>query len=70
MNQFTHVNAANGVHIERIQTNWPKPNKYRFKSRKAWRFGQALREGQLKERSEGVQAQWQTALGVVMAAGS
>ena len=26
--------------------------------------------GQLKERSEGVQAQWQTALGVVMAAGS
>ena len=33
-------------------------------------FGQALMEGQLKERSEGVQAQWQTALGVVMAAGS
>ena len=29
-----------------------------------------LMEGQLKERSEGVQAQWQTALGVVMAAGS
>ena len=29
-----------------------------------------LEEGQLKERSEGVQAQWQTALGVVMAAGS
>jgi hypothetical protein len=28
------------------------------------------KEGQLKERSEGVQAQWQTALGVVMAAGS
>jgi len=27
-------------------------------------------EGQLKERSEGVQAQWQTMLGVVMAAGS
>ena len=26
-------------------------------------------EGQLKERSEGVKAQWQTALGVVVAAG-
>jgi len=33
-------------------------------------FGRALKGGQLKERSEGVQAQWQTALGVVMAAGS
>jgi hypothetical protein len=28
------------------------------------------KEGQLKERSEGDQAQWQTALGEVMAAGS
>jgi len=27
-------------------------------------------EGQLKERSEGDQAQWQTALGEVLAAGS
>ncbi|WP_263975472.1 hypothetical protein [Leptolyngbya sp. 7M] len=34
------------------------------------RFGQALKEGQLKERSEGDQAQWQTALGCVLAAGS
>jgi len=32
--------------------------------------GRALKEGQLKERSEGVRAQWQTALRVVMAAGS
>ncbi|MBK9162686.1 MAG: hypothetical protein IPM21_01980 [Acidobacteria bacterium] len=29
-----------------------------------------IKEGQLKERSEGYQAQWQTALGEVMAAGS
>jgi len=29
-----------------------------------------VREGQLKERSEGDQAQWQTALGEVLAAGS
>jgi hypothetical protein len=50
--------------------NPQKPNKHRFKRRKAWLFGQALMEGQLKERSEGVQAQWQTALVVVMAAGS
>jgi len=28
------------------------------------------KEGQLKERSEGDQAQWQTALGEVLAAGS
>jgi hypothetical protein len=33
-------------------------------------FRRTLKEGQLKERSEGFQAQWQTALGVVMAAGS
>jgi len=45
--------------------------KWAFKRRKArpWQVG-LLKEGQLKERSEGVQAQWQTALGVVMAAGS
>ena len=30
----------------------------------------AQKEGQLKERSEGDQAQWQTALGEVLAAGS
>jgi hypothetical protein len=33
-------------------------------------FGRALMEGQLKERSEGVQTQRQAALGVVVAAGS
>ena len=42
-----------------------------LKQRKARPFwGRALRGGQLEERSEGVKAQWQTALGVVMAAGS
>jgi hypothetical protein len=33
-------------------------------------FGRSQKEGQLKERSEGDQAQWQTALGEVLAAGS
>ena len=47
-----------------------KPNILWFKIGKPDHFGRALKEGQLKERSEGVQAQWQTALGVVMAAGS
>jgi hypothetical protein len=47
-----------------------KPNGNRMKIGKPGVSARLLREGQLKERSEGVQAQWQTALGVVMAAGS
>ncbi len=48
-----------------------KPNKTGVKVRKVRLWGPDLyKVGQLKERSEGVQAQWQTALGVVMAAGS
>jgi hypothetical protein len=41
-----------------------------LKCRKAWLWARLFSEGQLKERSEGDQAQWQTALGEVMAAGS
>jgi len=42
-----------------------------FKSRRARSLSTGLqKEGQLKERSEGDQARWQTALGEVMAAGS
>jgi len=48
-----------------------KPIKTGFKRRKARLFQPGfLSEGQLKERSEGDQAQWQTALGEVLAAGS
>lgn len=45
--------------------------KFAFKSRRAQliQLG-SYSEGQLKERSEGGQAQWQTALGVELAAGS
>jgi hypothetical protein len=46
------------------------PLKYGFKVRQARLLAGPEKEGQLKERSEGVQAQWQTALGVVVAAGS
>jgi hypothetical protein len=60
--------------LNEIQAEWcisAKPSKYRFKSRKARPCGSGFdSEGQLKERSEGDQAQWQTALGEVMAAGS
>jgi hypothetical protein len=53
----------NGRHSRKLLKNG-------FKVRQARLFSRARKEGQLKERSEGVQAQWQTALGVVMAAGS
>ena len=43
----------------------------RLKAGKPGLFGSGFEsEGQLKERSEGDPAQWQTALGEVMAAGS
>ena len=56
MNEFTLV-AHNPINID-------------LKEGKPGFLGQALMEGQLKERSEGDQAQWQTALGEVVAAGS
>jgi len=41
-----------------------------FKRRKAWLISTRLyTEGQLKERSEGFQAQWQTALGEEIGSG-
>src|SRR5437899_6448513 len=55
---------------ERIWFFLNKYRKYRRKMKESPAFRPGSREGQLKERSEGVQAQWQTALGVVMAAGS
>jgi hypothetical protein len=75
MMEFTVSGVGGAVQNERIYQIRSKLNKYGimrcFKGRKArlWR-PDFLMDGQLGERSEGVQAQWQTALGVVMAAGS
>ena len=55
----------------RIMTLLPIARKYWFKAGKPGLLGSGFdSEGQLKERSEGDQAQWQTALGEVLAAGS
>jgi hypothetical protein len=61
------------VHSARFRPFSPKRRRYGIifdLKRGKSGFRRTLKEGQLKERSEGFQAQWQTALGVVMAAGS